>query len=151
MNDYTLANIDQFVGTERGVSDWLQIDQARINAFADATNDHQWIHVDPAKAKASPIGTTVAHGYLTLSLLPYLLGELNIFPSGISHILNYGADKIRFMNFVKVGARVRVRATLLSVTPKGLGQLIKMQNIMEIEGETKPAMVAETLSLVFPG
>lgn len=151
MSDYTLANIEQFIGRELGVSAWLSIDQARINAFADATGDQQWIHVDVAKAQASPIGTTVAHGYLTLALLPLLLGELNVFPAGISHVLNYGADKVRFMNFVKVDARVRVRVSLESVTAKGMGQLLKIKNIMEIEGETKPAMVAETLSLVFPG
>lgn len=151
MADFTLQNLDQFIGKELGVSEWQLIDQAQINAFADATGDHQWIHVDQEKAQASPIGSTVAHGYLTLSLLPAMMAQLNVIPSGVTHVLNYGADKVRFMNFVKVDSRVRVRVTVDSVKPKGMGILLKLLCTMEIEGEEKPAMVAETLSMMFPG
>ncbi len=150
MSDYSLANIDQFIDQELGLSRWHTIDQAQINAFADATGDHQWIHVDTEKAQASPLGSTIAHGFLTLSLLPMLLDELGIIPSGVSHTLNYGADKVRFTSFVKVDSRVRVRITLMSATPKRGGVLLKTLCEMEIEGEERPAMVAETLSLVFP-
>ena len=150
MTNYTFDTINDFIGTELGVSAWITIDQDRINAFADATGDHQWIHVDEEKAKNSPLGSTVAHGYLTLSLLPALLSELRVIPDSVTHVLNYGADKLRFMNFVKVNSRVRVRVELLSAESKSGGILIKTRNTMEIEGEEKPAMVAETLSLAFP-
>ncbi len=150
MTNFTLANIDDYIGKELGLSRWHTIDQAQINAFADATGDHQWIHVDVEKAQASPLGSTIAHGYLTLSLLPMLLDELGIIPDGVSHTLNYGADKVRFTSFVKVDSRVRVRVELMSATPKRGGMLLKMNATMEIDGEEKPAMIAETLSLVFP-
>ncbi|MGB1249796.1 MAG: MaoC family dehydratase [Candidatus Promineifilaceae bacterium] len=148
--NYTFATLEQFVGQELGVSEWFQIDQQRINDFADATGDHQWIHIDAERAAASPMGTTIAHGYLTMSLLPLLMGEIGTMPSGVAHVLNYGADKLRFMNFVKVNQRVRNRAKLISAKPKSGGMLLKIENTMEIEGEEKPAMVAETLSLAFP-
>lgn len=148
--NYTLANIEQFIGKELGVSSWLTIDQERINAFADATLDHQWIHVDLEKAAKSPLGSTIAHGYLTLSLLSKMIEEIGVIPSGVGHVLNYGADKLRFTNFVKVNARVRDRVELLSVTPKRGGLLLKTLNTVEIEGEDRPALVAEVLSLVFP-
>ncbi len=136
------------VGTEVGVSDWFTIDQERINAFADATLDHQWIHVDPERAKATPWGTTIAHGYLTLSLLPYLLGEAGIRPEGTVMGINYGADRIRFLQPVKVNSAIRARAVLAEVTEKSPGQwLLKNTVTVEIQGEEKPAMVAETLSL----
>lgn len=151
MSEYTLTSINDFVGKELGVSDWHTIDQAQINAFADVTGDHQWIHVDIEKAAASPIGSTVAHGYYVLSLLPKMLDGLSVIPSGVSHALNYGTDRVRFTTFVKVDSRVRVRVELQSARPKGMGVLLKMLNTMEIDGEEKPAMVAETLAMVFPG
>ena len=150
MSNYQMDTVQEFVGTELGVSRWVQIDQNQINAFADATGDHQWIHIDEERAKASPMGATIAHGYLTLSLLPMLLGEINVMPGDVSHVLNYGADKVRFTNFVKVNSKVRVRTELISAEPKGMGMLLKMRNTMEIEGDDKPAMVADTLSLAFP-
>lgn len=136
------------VGSEVGVSDWFTIDQDRINAFADATLDHQWIHVDPERAKATPWGTTIAHGYLTLSLLPHLLGEAGIRPEGTVMAINYGADRIRFLQPVKVDSSIRARSVLSEVTEKSPGQwLLKNTVTVEIQGEEKPAMVAETLSL----
>lgn len=142
--------IVDFVGKELGLSEWLLIDQERINAFADATGDHQWIHVDEAKAAATPIGSTIAHGFLTLSLLPLLTGPLGLIPAGAGYVLNYGTDKVRFTNFVKVNARVRVRVKLVEARAKSGGMLMKMENTMEIDGETRPAMIAETLMLALP-
>lgn len=149
MSDYTFENIQDFVGQEVGVSNWVTIDQTRINQFADCTEDHQWIHVDEEKAKAfSPSGTTIAHGFLTLSLLPKFGGEMGIIPAGVLQVFNYGADYVRFLSPVKVGSRIRNRVTLLSAEPKGKGRvLIKTRNTVEIEGEEKPAMIADTLSL----
>ena len=146
---YSFETIQDYVGKELGVSDWFQIDQERINQFADCTGDHQWIHIDAEKAKThSPFGTTIAHGYLTLSLLSMLMGELGVIPSGVSQVFNYGTDRVRFLAPVKVGARIRNRAVLMSAQEKGPGRvLIKVQNTMEIEGEEKPAMIAETLAM----
>lgn len=147
---YSLATVEQFIGRELGVSEWVLIDQERVNAFAACTGDHQWIHVDVAKAQASPLGGTIAHGYLTLSLLPMMMYELNLVPTGVAHALNYGADKIRFINFVPVGTRVRNRAKLTAVERKPDGRiLLKMENTVEIEGHAKPAMIAETLTMLF--
>ncbi len=150
---YTLDTLNQFVGRELGVSDWIAIDQARIDQFADCTEDHQWIHVDAERARReSPYGTTIAHGFLTLSLLPKLRMDLGLVPDGVAHALNYGLDRLRFLNPVKTGARIRVRVTLLSVTNKGASRtLLKTQNTVEIEGEEKPALIAETLSLLIGG
>ncbi len=112
-----VASLTDYVGKELGASDWFQIDQDRINAFADATLDHQFIHVDPDQAKNTPFGTTIAHGYLTLSLLPYLQASIDGFlmPKGMKMAMNYGFDKLRFMAPVKEGKRVRAVATLLEV------------------------------------
>lgn len=146
---YSFENIHDYIGTELGVSDWVQIDQERVNQFADCTEDHQWIHIDAEKAQTySPFGTTIAHGYLTLSLLPKFSAEIGIIPAGVSQVFNYGADRIRFLSPVKVGARVRNRVKLISVQEKGVGRvLIKTENTVEIEGEDKPAMIADTLAL----
>ncbi len=146
-DQYSMQTIDQFVGETVGVSDWLTIDQASINAFADATGDHQWIHVDEAKAAASPIGSTVAHGYFTLSLLSKMLGEIGVVPGDVQYVLNYGSDKVRYINFVRVDSRVRVVAELISAERRPLGTMLKVRATMEIEGEAKPAMVAEVLLL----
>ena len=146
------ATLENHVGRELGASDWFQIDQARINAFADATLDHQFIHVDPDKAKATPFGTTIAHGYLTLSLLPYLQASIDDFlmPRGMKMAMNYGFDKLRFMAPVRVDKRVRARATLLEVNEKKAGQwLLKFQFTVDIEGEEKPALIAEWLLMYF--
>jgi acyl dehydratase len=142
--------IGQFVGQELGVSDWVTIDQERINEFADCTGDHQWIHVDVERAKReSPLGSTIAHGYLTLSLLPAMLQEVGIVPEGISQVLNYGLDRVRFIAPVKAGARIRDRVVLLAVEPQDKGRfLLKFQNTVEIENERKPALIAETLALL---
>ncbi len=151
MADYTLANLDAFIGQELGVSSWFLIDQDRVNQFADCTGDHQWIHVDRERAaRESPLGGTIVHGFLTLSLLPMLSGEVGMVPAGVAHVLNYGADKVRFLNPVRVGSRIRLRMELVEASEKRPGQhLIKTRNTIEIEGEDKPAMVAETLSLLF--
>jgi len=147
-----VASLSDYVGKELGASDWFQIDQDRINAFADATLDHQFIHVDPDQAKNTPFGTTIAHGYLTLSLLPYLQASIDGFlmPKGMKMAMNYGFDKLRFMAPVKQGKRVRAVATLLDATEKRDGHwLLKFAFTVEIEGEDKPALVAEWLLMYF--
>jgi acyl dehydratase len=151
MNNFTLSTMSDFVGQELGVSDWVLVDQARVNTFAECTGDHQWIHVDEKRAqKESPLGSTIAHGFLSLSLLPMLTENLGLLPKGAAFALNYGADKIRFLAPVITGSRLRVRVTVLAVTPKGSGRwLIKTNNVMEIEGQEKPAMIAETLAMIF--
>ncbi|MFM0508067.1 MaoC family dehydratase [Paraburkholderia sp. RL17-373-BIF-A] len=150
INEYRIATIDEFVGRELGVSDWVTVDQARIDAFAQCTGDRQWIHVDVARAKReSPFGGTIAHGYLTLSLLAALAIEIGLIPEDASAGLNYGLDKVRFMTPVKAGARVRNRVTLVSVEMKGGGRIIvKTMNELQIEGEDKPALIAESLAML---
>ena len=147
---YDINTLEQFVGQELGVSDWLTVDQERINEFADCTGDHQWIHVDIERAqRESPLGSTIAHGYLTLALLSVMLMELGVVPAGVSRALNYGLDRVRFIAPVKAGARIRTRVVLVAVDPQGKGRLLlKTQNTVEIEGETKPALIAETLTLL---
>jgi acyl dehydratase len=144
--------LDQFkemVGQEIGLSEWLAIDQARINAFAACTEDRQWIHVDPEKAKAGPYGKTIAHGYMALSLLSFFNYQNRFFPSGIKMSLNYGLNKVRFISPVPVGSRLRNRAVLKEVVEKGEGRiLMAIENTIEIEGQDKPAVVAETLSML---
>jgi acyl dehydratase len=150
INEYRIATIDDFVGRELGVSDWVTVDQARIDAFAQCTGDRQWIHVDVERAKReSPFGGTIAHGYLTLSLLAALAIEIGLIPEDASAGLNYGLDKVRFMTPVKAGARVRNRVTLVSVEMKGGGRIIvKTMNELQIEGEDKPALIAESLAML---
>lgn len=150
IENYRLATIEEFIGRELGVSDWVVVDQARIDAFARCTGDLQWIHVDTERAKReSPFGSTIAHGYLTLSLLAPLAMEIGLIPEGASAGLNYGLDKVRFMTPVKAGARVRNRVTLVSVEKKGGGRVIlKTMNELQIEGEEKPALVADTLAML---
>lgn len=148
--EYSLANIAEYVGKELGVSDWFEIDQARINQFAECTGDHQWIHVDVERAqRESPFGATVAHGYLTLSLLPMLQYSIGAIPSDVKQAVNYGMDKLRFIAPVRAGSRIRDRATLLAAEDKGHGRLlITTRHTVEIEGEEKPALVADTLTLL---
>lgn len=149
MADYALDTLDQFVGRELGVSDWLTVDQPRIDAFAACTGDHQWIHTDPERARSGPFGTTIAHGLLTLSLLPMLREQIGVVPAGVRQVLNYGSDKVRFLTPVKSGARIRARVVLVAAEPKGPGRtLLRTENTVEIEGEERPALVAETLALL---
>jgi acyl dehydratase len=137
------------VGTEISLSDWLLVDQARIDSFAEVTGDHQWIHVDRERAASGPFGATIAHGFLTLSLLPVLSGQTWLKLPGVLGALNYGLDKVRFLTPVKSGARVRNRVRMLSLEDKGRGRvLITNESTMEIEGEAKPALVATTLVMV---
>jgi acyl dehydratase len=136
-------------GQQLGVSEWLAIEQDRVNLFADATGDHQWIHVDPEKAKTGPYGGTIAHGYLTLSLVNLFLPQL-IDVQGISMGVNYGCDKVRFPSAVKVGSRVRGRGEIVKAEEvKGGIQAITRVTV-EIEGSDKPACVVDTISRYFP-
>jgi acyl dehydratase len=137
------------VGTELGVSDWLVVDQAMIDRFAEVTGDHQWIHVDRQRAAAGPFGGTIAHGYLTLSLLPRLSPSGWLEGDGVLGALNYGLDRLRFLTPVKSGARIRNRVRMVSASERGPGRvLVANESTVEIEGETKPALVAETLVMV---
>jgi acyl dehydratase len=136
------------VGDEFGPSEWLEISQERIDRFAEATDDHQWIHVDPDMAAQGPFGTTVAHGYLQLSLLPFLLSQvLSISDARMG--INYGTEKVRFTAPVKSGSDVRVHARLVSSEPRGDGVLYRVAVQMEVRGEEKPSMVGEVVYLVF--
>jgi acyl dehydratase len=136
-------------GQETGVSDWVEITQDRINKFADATGDHQWIHIDVERAKKEmPGGKTIAHGYLTLSLIPFLTASF-LRVEGVTRGINYGSDKVRFTNMVPVGSKVRARAKLLSAEPKSGGMQMRTEVTIEIEGQDRPACIAETISLVF--
>ena len=150
LEGYTLATIRDFVGKELGVSDWVTVDQQRIDAFADCTGDHQWIHVDVERAtRESPFGGTIAHGYLTLSLLPMMQFHVGTLPEGVTAGLNYGADRVRFITPVKSGARIRDRITLLAAEDKGGGRILTTtRHTVEIEGEEKPALVADTLAML---
>ncbi|MGF6659836.1 acyl dehydratase [Paraburkholderia atlantica] len=149
IKEYSIATIDSLVGRELGVSNWVVVDQARIDAFAACTGDRQWIHVDVERAKRqSPFGGTIAHGYLTLSLLAALAIEIGVIPKDAAAGLNYGLDKVRFMTPVKAGARVRSRVTLISVEKKGGGLIVKTMNELQIDGEEKPALVAEALAML---
>lgn len=136
-------------GEEIGTSDWLAIDQDRVNTFADATMDHQWIHVDAERAAAGPFGGTVAHGYLTLSLIPALGSQVFTFDTPGAK-LNYGLNKVRFPNPVLVGKRIRSTVTFADVAELDSGLQLTMRHVIEIEGESKPACVAETVVLLLP-
>jgi len=147
---YRMETLSDFVGREIGVSSWVTVDQRRIDEFADCTGDRQWIHVDAERARReSPYGGTIAHGYLTLSLAATLAIEAGAIPPDAAAALNYGLNKVRFMAPVKVGARVRNRVVLLAVERKaGARVLLTLQNAIELEGEAKPALVAESLALL---
>ena len=131
------------------MSDWFKIDQDRINKFADVTEDHQFIHVDAEKAAATPFGTTIAHGFLTLSMLSHLSSNSMVGVEGTAAVLNYGTDKVRFLSPVKVDSSIRARVKLTEVTEKpGNRMLLKSEITMEIEGQDQPALVAEWLTLI---
>ncbi len=143
-----IEEMSKEVGKEIGVSDWVEIDHDRINLFADATGDHQWIHIDGERTQKELGMPTIAHGYLTLSLLPMLQGSV----SGIKSVtrgINYGSNKVRFTGMVPVNSKVRARVKLLNMEPKSGGVQMTNEVTMEVEGSDRPAMVAETLSLVF--
>lgn len=135
--------------TDLGVSAWLTVEQPRVDKFADATEDHQWIHVDARRAAEGPFGTTIAHGYLTLSLIPYLLDQLLTITDQVRGT-NYGIDRARFTSPVPVGARVRMKGRLLKVTPRDDGGLqFKVGVEIEIDGQERPALVGEFLYLTY--
>ena len=146
MSGLTLAGLGERIGQELGLSDWVAMDQQRIDAFAACTGDHQWIHVDVERAKReSPFRGTVAHGYLTLAM------QIGVIPIDAAAGLNYGIDKVRFLAPVPAGARVRLRVVLAGIEPREGGQVImKTQNTLEVEGSERPALIAETLALLIP-
>jgi acyl dehydratase len=147
---YTMTTLGQFTGRELGVSDWVVVDQHRIDEFADCTGDRQWIHVDVERAqRESPYGGTIAHGYLTLSLAASLAIEAGVIPADAAAALNYGLDKVRFIAPVRAGARVRNHVVLLAVENKADGRvLLTLENTIEIDGEAKPALVADSLAML---
>jgi len=148
-----LASLDEIrsqIGREIGVSDWLTVDQARIDAFAEATEDRQFIHTDAAAAAQTPFGGTIAHGFLSLSLLSRMGAQAMLLPDDLKMAINYGLDRVRFLAPVKSGKRVRGRFVLDSVTEKAPGQILLRHTVtVEIEGEDKPALTAEWLGLMF--
>jgi acyl dehydratase len=149
MKTVAFDEVSAFAGQEIGVSDWVTIDQERINIFADATGDHQWIHVDIERAKKEmPGGKTIAHGFLTLSLIP-MLGAQILRVEGVSRGINYGANKVRFTNMVPVRSRVRARQKMLSAEARSGGLQLINEFTVEIEGETRPACIVEWITLIY--
>ncbi|PCI61892.1 MAG: protein dehydratase [Kordiimonadales bacterium] len=149
----TKEELNSYIGKETGVSDWFLIDQERINQFADVTGDHQFIHVDPEAAAKTPFGTTIAHGFLTLSMLSHLGEGSMLTVDGAVMGVNYGTDKVRFLSPVKVNSEIRARVKLADVTEKAGGTrlLLKNEITIEIKDEKHPALVAEWLTMVFLG
>ncbi len=149
----TFQGLDELkatVGTHLGRSDWRVITQEEVNLFADATGDHQWIHVDPERAKDGPFGTTIVHGYLTLSLIPHLVWTI-FKVEGIRMSLNYGVNKVRFPAPLPVGSRVRASVDMVSIEPAAAGGLLQVMRVtIEREGGDKPVCVAETVAMLFP-
>lgn len=148
----TLATLNGLVGKQLGVSEWVEIDQDKIDQFAGCTGDRQWIHVDILRAKKeSPFQQTIAHGYLTLSLIAPLSFDMGIVPSDAEAVLNYGLDKVRFISPVKSGQRVRMQLFLEALHRRENGQtLMRAKAILDVEGCESPALVAETLTLIIP-
>ena len=143
-----LADVQALVGQEIGCSDWMGVDQARIDLFAQATGDHQWIHTDPVRAAAGPFGVTVAHGFLTLSLVPAML-EAGFAIDDVRMGLNYGLNRVRFVAPVRVNSRLRGRFKLLAFEPLEGGAQLVVEATLELEGSPKPACVAETVARMF--
>ena len=145
----TVAELEAQVGSELGVSDWLLVDQALVNAFADVSRDHQFIHVDPARAAAeTPFGGTSAHGFLTLSLLSHLCAQFAVPLAGTAMAINYGFDRIRFLAPVLTGSRIRARSKLLEVSQRQPGQVLTRSRVtVDIEGGVKPALIADWLGM----
>jgi acyl dehydratase len=146
----TMEELRAAADVDLGASEWLEVTQEMIDRFAEATGDLQWIHVDRGRAAEGPFGTTIAHGYLTLSLLPVLLGDL-LQVTDAAMGVNYGLDRLRLTSPVKVGQRVRGVATLTSTEPKAGGLLVRLDVTVEIEDEERPALVAEVLLLRYGG
>lgn len=145
-----LNEIMKRTGEELGVSDWLLVDQRRVDGFANCTMDDQWIHVDVENAKKGPFGGTIAHGFLTLSLIPFFSSDLGIIPENTMMVVNYGLDKVRLIAPVPVGSSIRDRISLKEVLEKEPGRiLMKTTHTIEIEGVEKPACVADTLTMFF--
>jgi acyl dehydratase len=145
----TFEELGEAVGEDLGASEWLEITQDRVDAFADATGDHQWIHVDVGRAKDGPFGGTIAHGYLTLSLVPFLGSQVfGLETPGAK--LNYGVNKVRFPNPLRVGKRIRSHVSVVAVEDILSGKQMLLKHVVEIEGEDKPACVAETVVLLLP-
>jgi acyl dehydratase len=144
-----IADLEAAIGKEIGPTDWFTVEQSRINGFADDTEDHQWIHIDPERAAAGPFGTTVAHGFLTLSLVPYFASQLRSV-EGVRMGINYGLDRVRFPTPVPVGSRLRARATLISLDKVGEGAVQLVNRVtVEVEGNAKPACVADMVSRLY--
>jgi len=137
-----LSDLSSFVGKELGTSSWVDVDQARINTFADATDDHQWIHVDPERAKNGPFGETIAHGYLTLSLLIPMWADI-LEVRDVKTKVNYGLNKVRFPSPVPSGSKIRARATLAAIEPVAGGAQLTIDTVVERQGGDKPACVAQ--------
>lgn len=145
-----LEKFKELIGQNNGITDWITIDQDRINRFADVTEDHQWIHVDVEKAQKGPFGTTIGHGYLTLSLLSIFGYASKYSIEGSKMVINYGLNKVRFINPVPVGSRIRSKIVLTAIQEKKPGQiLVTNTHTIEIEGQEKPACVAEALGMYF--
>jgi acyl dehydratase len=144
-----LKDAQALEGKEVGVSDWILIDQDRLNLFADATDDHQWLHVDPERAKKElPTGSTIAHGYLLIALLPALTGGFCEFV-GLERIINYGLNKVRFKSMVPVDSRVRVRSVVKSARKRAGSLQLIQENFLEVEGQARPACIAETIAMYY--
>jgi acyl dehydratase len=143
-----VEKLKKMIGQDNGVSDWVLIDQERVNRFADATDDHQWIHVDVEQAKKGPFGGTIAHGFLTLSLTALFSSSGKYLPEGMKMVVNYGLNKVRFIAPVPVGSRVRSKMVISGVEEKDPGRLlVTTTHTIEIEGQDKPACIAETLAM----
>jgi acyl dehydratase len=147
-NVNSIEELSALVGTHLGYSDYRTVTQEQVNLFADATGDHQWIHVDPERAASGPFGHTIAHGYLTLSLIPVLLGGL-LKVEGVTMGVNYGTNKVRFTSPVPVGSEIRAGATLASVEEVANGVQIAMDVIVEVKGASKPSCVAQVISRLY--
>jgi acyl dehydratase len=147
MRNVNFADLESLVGQEVGVSPWHQITQTQVNKFAEATGDHQWIHVDVERATREMSGP-IAHGYLTLSLLPMLAAQI-MRVDGVSRGINFGCNKVRFTNMVPVGSRVRLKQKCLKVEPRAGGKQVTMESTVEIEGKDRPACVAESIGIIY--
>lgn len=145
----TFEALAEAVGDDLGTTDWLEVTQERVDAFADATGDHQWIHVDVERAEAGPFGGTIAHGYLTLALVPHFNAQLFALEMPGAR-LNYGVNKVRFPAPVRVGSRIRAHVQVLALAEVASGKQLVLRYTVEIEGEPKPACVAETVALLLP-
>jgi acyl dehydratase len=147
MRNVNFADLESLAGQEVGVSPWHQITQSQVNKFAEATGDHQWIHVDVERATRE-MGGPIAHGYLTLSLLPMLAAQI-MRVDGVTRGINFGCNKVRFTNMVPVGSRVRLKQKCLKVEPRAGGKQVTMESTVEIEGKDRPACVAESIGILY--